>query len=247
MSITITIADTPQELGKKAGKKIVDLLQAAIKEKGEARMVLATGASQFDTLEALLQSNVDWSKVEVFHLDEYVGLPESHPGSFRRFLKERFVSKINLKAAHYVDGEGDIKENIAKLSAVVKEKPIDVGVIGIGENGHIAFNDPPANFNTTDPYIVVELDDRAKQQQVNEGWYATPNDVPKTAISMTPKQIMACKHIVSAIPYAVKAEAVYNAITSPKVDPMFPGSILKTHPDWNIYLDKESAAKLLAR
>ncbi|NLK13430.1 MAG: glucosamine-6-phosphate deaminase [Spirochaetales bacterium] len=246
MSITITIADTPQELGKKAAKRIVDLLQAAIKEKGGARIILSTGASQFDTLEALLHSDVDWSKVEMFHLDEYVGLPESHPASFRKYLKERFVSKINLKAAHYVDGEGDIKGKIAKLSARIKEKPVDVGVIGIGENGHIAFNDPPANFDTTEPYMVVELDDRCKQQQVGEGWFATLNDVPKTAITMSPKQIMACKHIVSAVPYAVKAEAVYNTITS-KVDPMVPATLLKTHPDWSLYVDRESAAKLLAR
>ena len=246
MSITITIAETAQELGLRAAAKIADLLNQAIEARGEARIILSTGASQFETMEALTQQAVDWSKVEMFHLDEYVGLPETHPASFRKYLKERFVSKINLKAVHYVDGEGDIKGKIAKLSALVKEKPVDVGVIGIGENGHIAFNDPPANFDTTDPYMVVELDDRCKQQQVGEGWFATLNDVPKTAITMSPKQIIACKHIVSAVPYAVKAEAVYNTITS-KVNPMVPATLLKTHPDWNLFLDQESAAKLLAR
>lgn len=246
MSISIFIADSPQELGKKAAGRIVDLLKAAIEEKGEARIILSTGASQFDTLEALLQSDVDWSKVEMFHLDEYVGLPETHPASFRKYLKERFVSKVNLKAAHFVDGEGDIEGKRAKLSAIIKEKPVDVGIVGIGENGHIAFNDPPADFEATDAYIVVELDERCKQQQVSEGWFATLNDVPKTAVTMSPKQIMSCKHIITPVPYAVKAEAVYNTITS-KVDRMIPATLLKTHPDWNLFLDQDSAAKLLAR
>lgn len=245
MSITITIADTPQELGKKAANQIVSLLKAAIEENGEARIILSTGASQFDTMEALIHSDLDWSKVEMFHLDEYVGLPESHPASFRKYLKERFVSKVNLKAAHFVDGEGEIEEKIAKLSALLKEKQVDVGVIGIGENAHIAFNDPPANFDSEEAYLVVELDDRCKQQQVGEGWFATIGDVPKTAITMSPKQIMACKHIISAVPYGVKAEAVYNTITS-KVDPMIPATLLKTHADWNLYIDQDAAAKLLA-
>ncbi len=245
MSITVTIADSPQQLGQKAAKKIAALLGEAIAASGEARIILSTGASQFETMEALIQSDVDWSKVEMFHLDEYVDLPESHPASFRKYLKERFVSKVGLKAAHFVSGEGDVEANIAALNAELRKKPVDVGVIGIGENGHIAFNDPPADFDTEEPYKVVVLDDRCKQQQVGEGWFRTIADVPVTAITMTPRQILSCKHIVSSVPHAVKAEAVYNTLTK-ALDPMIPATLLKTHPDWNLFIDRESAGKLIA-
>jgi len=245
MSITVTIAENAQELGKKSAAKIIQLLTEAIAKKGEARIILSTGASQFETMEALIHSAVDWSKVEMFHLDEYVGLPESHPASFRKYLKERFVSKVNLKAAHFVDGEGDVEANIAKVSAELKKKIVDVGVIGIGENGHIAFNDPPADFETTEAFKVVVLDDRCKQQQVGEGWFGGINDVPATAITMTPHQIMACEHIVSSVPHAVKAEAVYNTLTKAQ-DPMIPATLLKSHPDWNLFIDRQSASKLIA-
>ena len=243
MSITVTIADNPQELGKSAAAKIAALLNEAIASQGEARIILSTGASQFETMEALIESDVDWSKVEMFHLDEYVDLPESHPASFRKYLKERFVSKISLKAAHFVNGEGDVAANIAALGVELKKKPVDVGVIGIGENGHIAFNDPPADFETDEPYKIVLLDDRCKQQQ--GGWFRTPADVPVKAITMAPRQILSCKHIVSAVPHAVKAEAVYNTITK-SLDPMVPATLLKTHPDWNLFIDRESASKLVA-
>ncbi len=245
MSITITIADNPQQLGKKAAAKIAALLSEAIAASGEARIILSTGASQFETMEALIQSDVDWSKVEMFHLDEYVDLPESHPASFRKYLKERFVGKVDLKAAHFVSGEGDVEANIATLSAELKKRPVDVGVIGIGENGHIAFNDPPADFETEEPYKVVLLDDRCKQQQVGEGWFRTIGDVPMKAITMTPRQILSCRHIVSAVPHAVKAEAVHNTLTG-ELDPMVPATLLKTHSDWNLFIDRESARRLIA-
>jgi len=245
MSITITIAETAQELGLRAAAKIADLLNQAIEARGEARIILSTGASQFETMEALTQQAVDWSKVEMFHLDEYVELGESHIASFRKYLKERFVSKVNLKAAHFVNGEGDVQKNIAALSAELRRKVVDVGVIGIGENAHIAFNDPPADFETDLAYKVVELDERCKQQQVGEGWFKSLKDVPRQAVTMSPRQIMACRHVVSSVPHAVKAEAVYNTITRP-VDPMVPATLLKTHPDWNLFIDHESASKLVA-
>jgi len=225
MSITITIAENPQELGLRAAGKIAGLLRDAIGKRGEARIILSTGASQFETMEALTQEDVDWTRVEMFHLDEYVELGESHIASFRKYLKERFVSKVNLKAAYFVSGEGDVQQNIAALSAELRRKVVDVGVIGIGENGHIAFNDPPADFETDLAYKVVELDERCKQQ--------------------CPRQIMACRHIVSSVPHAVKAEAVYNTITRP-VDPMVPATLLKTHPDWNLFIDMNSASRLVA-
>ncbi|MGI6404631.1 MAG: glucosamine-6-phosphate deaminase [Oscillospiraceae bacterium] len=245
MNFNISVSPTPVQLGQAAANKIAELLRNAIEKKGSARIILSTGASQFETIDALIQSDVPWDKVEMFHLDEYVDLPESHIASFRKYLKERFVSKVSLKAAHFVDGEGDVEENIRALTEELRRAPVDVGVIGIGENAHIAFNDPPANFETDAAYMVVNLDERCKQQQVGEGWFATVDDVPKQAITMCVKQILACEHIVSSVPHAAKAEAVRNTLTS-KVDPMIPATILKTHPNWNLFLDDASASGLFA-
>lgn len=235
------IYPTTQQAGEDAAKLIAQKLNAAIAAKGSARLVLSTGASQFETVEALTHEPVDWSKVTLFHLDEYVALPISHIASFRKYLKERFVDKVSLKEAVYVNGEGDVEANIAALTKRLREEELDVGVIGIGENGHIAFNDPPADFETDVAYKVVDLDDRCKRQQVGEGWFATVDDVPRQAISMSVRQIMACKAIVSVVPHTVKAEAVRNTISQP-VNNKVPATILKTHPDWNLFLDADSAS-----
>lgn len=243
MNFTITVQKTPTELGQVAAKKAAAVIQTAIAAQGIARVVLATGQSQFETLEALLTYDIDWSKVEVFHLDEYVGLPESHPASFRKYLKERFLSKVTVKAAHMVDGEGDVINHVANLSAKIHAAPIDLAFIGIGENAHIAFNDPPANFDTEEAFFVVELDDACKNQQVREGWFASLADVPKTAITMSVKQILAAKTIVSAVPHATKATAVFDSLTR-EITPEIPATILKTHPDWHLFLDEASASKL---
>lgn len=245
MGINICVSSNAEELGIKAAGKIAEYINSAIFEKGFARIILSTGASQFETLSALICMDVDWSKVEMFHLDEYVGLPETHNASFRKYLKERFVSKVDLKAAHFVSGEGDVERNIEILSKELMKDVIDVGVIGIGENSHIAFNDPPADFDTNLQYKVVELDERCRMQQVGEGWFESFDDVPEQAITMCPKQIMVCRHIVSSVPHAVKAEAVYNTIVKP-VDRMIPATLLKTHPDWNLFLDKESSSRLFS-
>ena len=244
MNISISVSSTPEELGKRAAAKIAELLCDAIGKKGHARMILSTGQSQFETLAALVKEDVDWSKVEMFHLDEYVALPESHGASFRKYLKERFVSKVNLKAAYFVNGEGDVERNIEELTKELRKDEVDVGVIGIGENGHIAFNDPPADFDTDKAYKVVNLDERCRMQQVGEGWFKTFDDVPKQAITMCPKQIMACRHIVTAVPHRVKAEAIYNTITKP-VTPDVPATLMKTHPDWNLFIDSDSASLLI--
>lgn len=246
MNISINIAPNPQELGGRAAAAIAGYLTEAIQEKGCARLILSTGASQFETLDALLTHDIAWEKVEMFHLDEYVDLPESHPASFRRYLKERFVSKVSLKAAYFVSGEGDVETNIAQLTRELRKAVVDVGVIGIGENGHIAFNDPPADFETEEAYKVLTLDERCRKQQVGEGWFPSVDEVPKQAISMCVKQIMACRHIVTAVPHAVKAEAVYRTITS-QVSPMIPATMLKNHPDWKLFLDDASAALLMGR
>ncbi len=236
----INIAETSEELGKRAAALISKLINEAISKKGYARIVLSTGQSQFETLSYLEKENVDWTKVEMFHLDEYVGIDESHPASFRKYLKERFVSKVHLKNAYFVTDESCIPSLTGKL----RERPVDVGVIGIGENGHIAFNDPPADFNTEEAYKVVELDERCRAQQVGEGWFKSIDKVPEKAITMCVREIMKAEHIISAVPHSVKAEAVFNTITKP-ISPYTPATILKSHKDWNLFLDKESAGKLL--
>lgn len=245
------VTDTKQELGNAAAKLIAQKINEAIAEKGYARIVLSTGASQFETLAALVKEDVDWSKVAMFHLDEYVGLPITHPASFRKYLTERFVDLVHPKEACFVNCEEDEEKNIAALTARITELPIDVGVIGIGENAHIAFNDPPADFETTESYIVVNLNDRCKMQQVSEGWFATADDVPMQAVSMTCYRIMQCRCIVAPVPRAVKAEAIAAVLRSETADPMVPGSLLKTHGDFHLFVDKDSAMlcseELLAR
>ena len=167
------------QLGEEAAKIVAAEVKRCIAEKGSVRIVFSTGASQFDTFKALLKEDIDWSKVDMFHLDEYVDLPETHKASFRKYLKERFTDHVNLHSTNFVDGT---PEGIAKISAALTEAPIDIGLIGIGENSHIAFNDPPADFDVEDPYIVVNLNDTCKKQQVGEGWFATVDDVPKQAV-----------------------------------------------------------------
>ncbi len=228
-------------LGKSAATYVARRLREIIADKGEARIALSTGASQFDTLAHLVEQDVPWDKVVMFHLDEYVDLPETHPASFRKYLKEKFTSKVTVKEAHFVDGT---EENRLALCRKISEAPIDLGLIGIGENGHIAFNDPPADFDTEEPYIVVDLNDTCKNQQVGEGWFATPDDVPKQAVSMSVKQIMKCREIVSCVPYSVKAQAVYNTLTQP-VNNLVPATIMKTHPAFTLYVDGESVQQIL--
>ena len=237
----IKIFATPAELGQVAAAQCAEIINEAIVSKGKARIALATGASQFETINALTGMNINWNKVEMFHLDEYIGLPESHPASFRKYLKERFLSKVNIGKACLVDGEDDPQSVIASLTAAIRTEPIDLGVIGIGENAHIAFNDPPADFLTQEAYICVTLDDACKQQQVREGWFDTIDDVPKQAISMTVYQIMLCRQIVSCVPYAVKAKAIKDTLDSPLSNAV-PATMLKTHPCWTLYLDKDSAS-----
>lgn len=235
--MNIRIHQTPQQTGIKAAALTAAKIKKALKTKDTARLVLSTGASQLDTIKALLGEDIPWERVEMFHLDEYVDLPMTHKASFRKYLKERFVSKINLKKAYYVDDSVDCMPG---LEAAISEAPIDVGLIGIGENTHIAFNDPPADFDTGDAFKVVELDEACKRQQVREGWFETLEDVPRQAISMTVKQIMRCNTIISCVPFAVKADAIRRVLTAEKPDPRVPASILKTHPDFHLYLDLDS-------
>ena len=237
----VFVDQTAQEMGAHAAKVAAQEIRSAIEARGVCRLLLSTGASQFEVLGALVEEKLPWDKVIMFHLDEYIGMPVTHPASFRKYLNERFVQKVHPMAAHYVNGEGDVDRNLAELTAILREAPIDVALIGIGENGHIAFNDPPADFDTQESFKVVTLDARCKRQQVGEGWFATVDDVPKQAISMTVSQIMACESIVSVVPHAVKAEAVRNTLER-DVTNLVPATIMKTHPDFNLFLDSESAA-----
>ena len=236
----IVVSKDAKALGCNAADYIAGLINEAIAAKGEARIILSTGASQLTTLEPLIERDIDWSKVTMFHLDEYVDLPETHIASFRKYLKERFIQKINLKAAHLVDGT---VEGIAALTAELRSAPIDVGLIGIGENAHIAFNDPPADFDTKEAYIVVNLNDTCKMQQVGEGWFATIDDVPKQAVSMTVYQILQCEQIVSCVPYAVKANAVRDTLENDKTN-LIPATIMKGHKNFALFVDEDSFSKV---
>lgn len=232
-------------LGNVAGKVAALTIKNVIAAKGRATIILATGTSQFETLNRLIaEPGIDWSKVTMFHLDEYIGLPITAKASFRKYLKERFIDKVpSLKAAHLIDGENDPVKECKRLNDLIRKDEIDLALVGIGENGHLAFNDPPADFDTTDPYIIVELDEACRKQQYNEGWFTTMEAVPKQAISMSIKQIMRSKQIICSVPDSRKAEAVRNCLEEP-VSNLFPASILRHHGNCNIYLDSDSAALL---
>ena len=241
----IIISQDSKESGIEAGKKAALLIREAIKANGTANIILATGSSQFETLNQLIdEKNIEWNKVTMFHLDEYIGLPVSHPASFRRYLKERFLEKVpNLKSIYLINGEADPAEECARLSELIIKSPIDVALVGIGENGHLAFNDPPADFDTENPYIIANLDEQCRQQQVNEGWFKSLGEVPKQAISMSVKQIMLSKHIVCTVPDIRKARAVKDSLEQ-EVSNLYPASILQNHPDCYLFLETASASLL---
>jgi glucosamine-6-phosphate deaminase len=240
----INILNSARELGSEAAELASFVISSAIERKGEARVVLSTGNSQLETLQALSGMKIEWQKVVFFHLDEYMGLPVTHPASFRKYLHERFIDQLPVKKFYEVDVEGDVTEKIRFLSGELRKEPVDLGLIGIGVNGHIAFNDPPADFNTREAYIIVNLDEVCRMQQVNEGWFKTMDDVPKQAVSMTPWQIMQCRTIISCVPHQVKAEAVKNTLTS-RLSQKVPATLLKQHPDFHLYIDKNSASGII--
>jgi len=241
----VITSNNNQELGNAAGKAAATLIRETIKEKGSANIILATGTSQFETIRQLLEEEgIDWSKVTMFHLDEYIGLPITHPASFRKYLQERFINKVPaLKAAHLINGEADPEEERKRVGKLISDYPIDVALVGIGENGHLAFNDPPADFDTKEPYLVVNLDTACRQQQMNEGWFGSLEEVPAQAISMSVHQIMLSKHIICSVPGVRKAQAVKDSLER-EVSNRYPASILQTHADCVFYLDADSAAKL---
>lgn len=241
----ISISNDKQQLGVLAAKKGASLIRQAIEKQGYATIIVATGASQFEMLENLVKELIDWSKVEAFHLDEYIGLPITHPASFRKYLRERFVEQVkNLKQFHYIAGDAqDIDAEIARLGDLVSQKQIDVAFVGVGENGHLAFNDPPADFATEQPYLVVNLDEACRKQQLGEGWFPSLADVPKQAVSMGVRQIMKSTYIINTVPDARKAKAVLCALKG-AVSNLCPASILQEHASCHWFLDKDSASLL---
>lgn len=244
----VDVAEDKQETGRRAAALGAERLRRALRERGEAAIIVATGSSQFEMFDQLvMEPGIDWGRVTAFHLDEYVGIPADHPASFRRYMRERFVGRLpqGIGAFHYIDGEADPASECQRLAALIEPLSIAVAFVGIGENGHLAFNDPPADFATTEPYLVVRLDEASRQQQFGEGWFARIEDVPSGAISMSIHQILAADTIVCTVPDARKAVAVAAAVEGP-VTPMLPSSILQRHPDCHLFLDAASASRLTA-
>lgn len=243
----IRIFDTKADLGRAAAERAAAAIGEAVARNGRARVIAATGASQFEFLDALTaMAGVDWPRAEMFHLDEYVGLPDTHPASFRRYLRERIVARVHPGAFHFLAGDApDPAAECRRVGALLQEAPVDVAFVGIGENGHLAFNDPPANFRTEEPYLVVDLDEACRRQQLGEGWFATLDDVPRRAISMSIRQILKAREILGVVPDARKARAVRDCLEG-EVSPLHPSSILRAHAHTTVYLDRDSAA-LLAR
>ncbi len=243
----VRIFESRSELGLAAAERAAAVIAEAIAREGRARVIAATGASQFEFLAALTSTRgIAWPSVEMFHLDEYVGLSDTHPASFRLYLRERIVERVSPGAFHFLAGDApDLQAECRRVGTLLQQTPIDVAFVGIGENGHLAFNDPPADFETEEPYLVVELDAACRRQQLGEGWFPSLDDVPRRAISMSIRQVLKARVILCVVPEARKARAVRDCLEGP-VNPIHPASILQTHPHATVYLDRESAA-LLAR
>jgi glucosamine-6-phosphate deaminase len=244
LQMVLRVFNEKISLAKAAAAQAADSIRTAIARKGRARVVAASAASQLQFLEALTaMPSIDWSRVELFHLDEYIGLPMTHPASFCKFLHEHLIDKTGIRNHHLLNGEANSADVIRDTSKALAESPIDVAFVGIGENGHLAFNDPPADFDTEEPYLIVKLDEACRQQQVGEGWFANLSAVPTQAISMSVQQVLKAKEIIAVVPDLRKAQAI-KACFDGAISPMAPSSILRTHPNATIYLDKDSSSLL---
>ena len=243
--LKVRIYEESQEMAFAAAEFVAKHLGAAVKKKGLATLIIGTGMSQMDFLQKLLEQEIEWNKVTVFHLDEYLGMPESHPASFRKFLKEVVVEKVKPGKTFYLNGDAaDTEVEIARYENLLKEHVIDVACIGIGENGHIAFNDPPvADFNDTRLVKIVELDEVCRNQQLGEGWFPSLDEVPAFAISLTIPAIMRCNVISCVVPESRKANAVFHTLNDP-ITTACPATILRKHPDAVLFLDAQSSSKL---
>ena len=235
-------------LGLAAAEQAATAIKRAIADKGYARIVAATAASQLEFLDALTKMpGIDWQKVEAFHLDEYIGLPITHPGSFRKMLMEQLVRKTGITKYHLLEGDApDPAVAVRQASSQLASALIDIAFLGIGENGHIAFNDPPADFETEEPYIIVNLDEACRRQQVGEAWFADISQVPSRAISMSAQQILKAKELLAVVPDRRKAQAI-KACFEGNITPNAPASILRRHSNAAVYLDEGSASLLSPR
>ena len=240
----VKVFEDKKSLSVAAAEQASTTLRCALRDRGRGRIVVATGTSQLEFLDALTQArDIDWQRVEMFHLDEYVGLPIAHPASFRKYLLEKFIRKAGITQYHLLDGEGDHGEVIRRVGDALRSVPVDIAFAGIGENGHLAFNDPPADFETHEPYLIVQLDEACRRQQVGEGWFADISEVPRQAISMSVHQILQAREIIAVVPDARKAHAVKLCVEG-EISPMAPASILRSHPATTLYLDEESSSLL---
>jgi glucosamine-6-phosphate deaminase len=245
MNMEIDVLASKAEMAQVAAAKAAELLKGAIAHKGHATFVAATGASQFEFLDHLTSApGIDWSRTTMFHLDEYVGLPETHPASFRRYLKGRLIEQVHPGEVHLIQGDvPDPQAECERLNRLISNHEVDVAFVGIGENGHLAFNDPPADFQVQDPYIIVDLDKACRRQQLGEGWFPSLEDVPRRAISMSMKQIIKSRSIICTVPDRRKAQAVHDCFTG-GVSPLHPASILRRHEQAYIFLDADAASLL---
>jgi glucosamine-6-phosphate deaminase len=243
--MNVAIFNSELKLAEAAADEAARIIRQALEDRGQAFLIAATGASQFQFLEALIQSpDIDWARTTFFHLDEYVGLPDTHRASFRRYLRERIVDRVHPGAFNFINGDcPDPQEECNRVGQLISRQTVDAAFVGIGENGHLAFNDPPADFDTHEPYLVVELDETCRRQQVGEGWFDSLDEVPRKAISMSVQQILKASHILCVAPDRRKAQAVRDCLES-EVSPLHPASILQQHPRATVFLDMESAALL---
>src|SRR5580704_14224418 len=235
----------PAETAAAAGAQAAGLIKKTIQEKGVAHIVMATGTSQFDVIGYLVEDkSIAWDKVIMFHLDEYIGIPSSHKAGFANYLKERLLEKVPaLRNAYLINSEEDPLIECKRLGSLIISHPIDLALVGIGENGHLAFNDPPADFDNDNSYIVVELDPVCRMQQFKEGWFNRLEEVPVSAISMSIRQIMKSNAIICTVLQQRKAEAVKNCFQH-EPSPLYPASILQKHPVCFIYMDDAAASQL---
>jgi glucosamine-6-phosphate deaminase len=242
--VIIRVFEDKASLSRAAAEEAASALRRAIKDRGRARIIAATGMAQVDFLQTLTSTDgIDWQQVEMFHLDEYVGLPSTHPASFRKFLHEHLIDKTGITRIHLLDGDADLTKVLADASTALRAAPIDVAFVGIGENGHLAFNDPPADFETEEPFLIVNLDEACRTQQVGEGWFKDLSEVPRQALSMSVRQVLKASQIIAIVPDARKARAVKLCLEG-EIRPMAPASILRTHAATTVYLDKHSIALL---
>ena len=241
----VCVYGTNDELGVAAADDLVRILVDAIAERGEAAIIVATGNSQLSFMKALrAREEIDWSKVHVFHMDEYLGIPANHPASFRRYIREKLTDIVDARAFFGVEGDApDVEAEMARYAALLHQYEPVACVLGIGENGHLAFNDPPADFQHPEPIQVVTLAESARLQQVGEGHFASLEEVPEQAITLTIPTLLKPPSVLAVVPEARKASAVQAALEGP-ITPDCPASILRTHGHVTLYLDTESAALL---